>query len=143
MELPVWAFHLAGVIGVYIIGVTWFARREAVKSNKAGLVGASAVMLVSALLTLALPARLAPGTSSPLFPYLLVVLLFLVGFPVYRAIANPSPNLVQAAVKRCLQGLVVFDAVLATIWADWLGLVILLLLVPIHFFYRWRWLYMT
>ncbi|MFL5243371.1 MAG: UbiA family prenyltransferase [Gemmataceae bacterium] len=143
MELPVWGFHLAGIIGLYIIGVTWFASREAVKSNKAGLIGASAVMLASALLALALPARLAPGTSSPLFPYLLVVLLFLVGFPVYRAIANPSPTLVQAAVKRCLLGLVVFDAVLATIWAGWLGLLILLLLVPIHFLNRWRWLYMT
>jgi hypothetical protein len=74
---------------------------------------------------------------------LLIVLLFLVGFPVCGAIANPSPALVQAAVKRSLQGLVVLDAVLATIWAGWLGLFILLLLLPIHFLNRWRWLYMT
>jgi len=143
MDLPPWSLHLAGVVGLYIGGVTWFARREAAESKKAGLLGASLIMLASLLLALTLPARLSPGTSSPLFPYLLVVLLFLVGFPVCRAIADPSPSLVQAAVKRSLQGLVVLDAVLATIWAGWLGLFILLLLLPIHFINRWRWLYMT
>jgi 4-hydroxybenzoate polyprenyltransferase len=143
LNLPPWSFHLAAVVGIYIIGVTWLARREAGVSQKNSLIGAGLTMLASAALALALPARLPPDSSFLLFPYLLVVFLFLVGFPVCRAIASPSPSTVQAAVKRCLQGLVVFDAVLATIWVGWLGLLILLLLLPIHFLNRWRWLYMT
>jgi 4-hydroxybenzoate polyprenyltransferase len=143
LNLPPRSFHLAAVVGLYIIGVTWLARREAGTSQKNSLIGAGLTMLASAALALTLPTRLPSDSSSPLFPYLLVVFLIFVGFPVCRAIASPSPSTVQAAVKRCLQGLVVFDAVLATIWAGWLGLLILLLLLPIHFLNRWRWLYMT
>src|SRR5262249_38298860 len=42
--------HLALVVGVYIAGVTWFARTEARASSQNALRGAAAVMLVSFLL---------------------------------------------------------------------------------------------
>ena len=80
---------------------------------------------------------------SPLFPYLLVALGFLVGIPVGKAVAGPTPPHVQAAVRRALMGLVVLDAVLATAATGTLGLVILLLLVPILLLRRWQWLYAT
>src|SRR5437763_11699912 len=98
-------------------------------------------MLASLLLALPLPGRLPPDTSSPLFPYLLVGLGFLVGIPVCQAIALPTPPRVQAAVKRSLMGLVVLDAVLATAFAGALGLLILVLLLPA--LYLGRWLYST
>jgi 4-hydroxybenzoate polyprenyltransferase len=143
-----WRLPLALVVGLYIVGVTWFARTEARLSSQTALAGAALVMLASLLLALPLPALQAagpdaPGRTSFLFPYLLVALGFLVGLPVSRAIRGPTPPHVQAAVKRALLGLVVLDAVLATALAGAVGLVILVLLVPILYLGRWRWLYAT
>ena len=56
--LPIerWGWLLALVVGVYIVGVTWFARTEARVSNQAALGAAAAVMLAALLLALPLPA---------------------------------------------------------------------------------------
>lgn len=136
--------HLALIVGLYIVGVTWFARTEARVSKQNALRGAAAVMLVSLLLALPLPVFLPDGQhSSLLFPYLLVALGFLVGAPLTRAIANPAPSLVQAAIKRALMALILLDAVLATATAGTIGLVILLLLAPSLYLNRKRWLYAT
>jgi 4-hydroxybenzoate polyprenyltransferase len=125
-----WGIHLALVVGLYIVGVTWFARTEARMSKQSSLTGAAFVMLAALILALPLPAWFEAGRSSLVFPYLLVVLGFLVGLPVSQAISKPAPDVVQAAVKRALMGLVVLDAVLATAVAGEAGLLILLLLLP-------------
>jgi 4-hydroxybenzoate polyprenyltransferase len=138
-----WEPHLAAVVGLYIVGVTWLARKEANVSNPHALAGAAFIMLFSMLLGLSLPARLPPGTGSPIFPYLLVVLGFLVGVPISKAILSPSPARVQGAVRRSLMGLVVLDAVLATGVAGAVGLLILLLLVPVVYLNQRPWLYAT
>jgi 4-hydroxybenzoate polyprenyltransferase len=138
-----WGWLLAFVVGLYIVGVTWFARTEARMSSQAALGGAAGIMLAALLLALPVPALFPAGSASPLFPYLLVALGFLIGIPVGKAIAGPTPPQVQAAVRRSLMGLVVLDAVLATAVAGVLGMVILVLLVPILFLRRWRWLYAT
>src|SRR5262249_6912782 len=82
-----WGLVLALVVGLYIVGVTWFARREAQASNWGELIGASAVMLVALLLALAVPVLGRPASRGDtsdvlvwaqvalgqlLFPYLLV-----------------------------------------------------------------------
>jgi UbiA prenyltransferase family len=138
-----WGWLLALVVGLYIVGVTWFARTEARLSSQAALAGAAGVMLAALLLAVPVPAVPPDGSPSPLFPYLLVALGFLVGIPVGRAISKPTPTRVQAAVRRALSGLILLDAVLATAVAGALGLVILLLLVPIFYLRRWQWLYAT
>lgn len=125
-----WGFHLALVVGLYIVGVTWFARTEARASNQTALASAAVVMLAALLLALALPVHREPGSVWLPYPYLLVGFAFLVGIPVCQAIARPAPPLVQAAVKRAIFGLVVLDAVLATVTAGAVGLVILILLLP-------------
>ena len=129
------------VVGTYIVGVTWFARTEARASSRTALTGAAVVMLVALCLALPVPAPLPPGTASPLFPYLLVALGFLVGVPVVRAINQPVPARVQAAVKRAIFGLIVLDAVLATGLAGTAGLAVLPLLLPA--LYLGRWIYST
>jgi 4-hydroxybenzoate polyprenyltransferase len=123
-------WHLALVVGLYIVGVTWFARTEARASSRAALAQAVVVMLAAWLLALAVPTWLPPDSSSPLFPYLLVALAFLIGLPISWALALPSPSRVQAAVKRAILGLVGLDAVLATAVSGNAGLLILVLLVP-------------
>jgi 4-hydroxybenzoate polyprenyltransferase len=138
-----WGYLLALVVGVYIVGVTWFARTEARLSNQAALAGAAGTMLAALLLAVPVPALFPADSASPLFPYLLVALGFLVGIPVSKAIAGPTPSHVQRAVRRSLMGLVVLDAVLATAVAGTVGLVILVLLVPILLLRRWQWLYAT
>jgi 4-hydroxybenzoate polyprenyltransferase len=142
--------YLALVVGLYIVGVTWFARTEARASRQAALAGAAGVMLASLALVLAAavqeagPRRLAEeGQASPLFPYLLVALGFWLGFPLWRAITAPTPPHVQSAVKRSLMGLILLDTVLATGTAGTVGLALLVLLAPSVYLNRRRWLYAT
>src|SRR5262245_3026569 len=134
-------FHLAAIVGVYIIGVTWFARTEARQSNQRTLMGAATVMLVGLVLALPLPLGLETNTGMLLYPYLLVGLGFLVGLPACQAIAIPTPPKVQAAVKRAIMGLIVLDAVLAMPFAGLWGLLLLGLLLPA--LYLGRWIYST
>jgi 4-hydroxybenzoate polyprenyltransferase len=136
-----WGVHLAAVVGLYIVGVTWFARTEAQISRQSALRAAAGVMFGALALALPLPLWFPRDTSSPVFPYLLVGLGFLVGSPVSQAINRPAPATVQAAVKRAIFGLVVLDATLATAVAGEIGLVLLVLLLPAM--YLGRWIYST
>ncbi|MFN4261213.1 MAG: hypothetical protein ACK4RK_18145, partial [Gemmataceae bacterium] len=138
-----WSLHLALVVGLYIVGVTWFARTEAQRSDPLSLKLAALTMLAALVLALSIPTWFPPGTSSPLFPYLLVVFGFYLGVPIYRATVDPSAKKVQSAVKRCILGLVLLDAVLATAIVGTWGLVILLLLPPAWLLSRSQWLYAT
>ncbi|MFQ3591658.1 MAG: UbiA family prenyltransferase [Gemmataceae bacterium] len=122
--------HLALVMGVYIVGVTWFARGEAGRSKPAVLLASAGVILAALLLALAVPAPFPPDTASPVFPYVLVVLGFVLALPIARAVEDPSPQRVQAAVRRQLLGVIVLDAALASATAGTLGLVVLIWLIP-------------
>ncbi len=128
------ALYLALVVGVYIVGVTWFARTEALASSRRALTGAALVMLAGLALALPVPAILKDGPwsheTSFLYVYLLVAFGVVIGIRVCRAIARPVPERVQRAVKWSVLGLVALDAVLATAAAGTLGLVLLLLLPP-------------
>ncbi len=135
--------HLAAAVGVYIVGVTWLARTEARATSKTSLIGASLVLLSAFALALAVPAYRPADTASVVFPYLLAALGFFIGFPLYRAIAAPTPATVQGAVRRCLMGLIVFDTALATGAAGSVGLVLLVLMVPSVYLNTRRWLYAT
>jgi 4-hydroxybenzoate polyprenyltransferase len=151
--IPWWGFVLAVVVGTYIVGVTWFARKEARVSKQLELSAAALLMLAALPLALFLPVlgtqfgRLDNGGSRflalghILFPYLLVAFGFYIGIPAATAIRNPGPRQVQTAVKRAILGLVVLDAVLATSLAGTTGLLILLLLPPS--LYLGRWVYST
>jgi 4-hydroxybenzoate polyprenyltransferase len=129
--------HIAAVVGIYIVGVTWFARTEEGQSRRGQLVGSACVIALSLVLALVLASRLPPDTGSVLFPYLLVVFGFLIGRPIARAVAVPGSRQVQAAVKRCVLGLVVLDAVLATAFIGSAGLFIVLLLPPALVIGKW------
>lgn len=139
--IPTWGIYLAAVVGLYIVGVTWFARTEARASNQIALQAAAAVIFASLLLAVAIPAASQQFTSSPLFPYLLVVFAAYLAIPIASAIKKPTPERVQPAVKRCVLGLVLLDAVLATAVAGTAGILLTLLLLPA--IYLGKWLYST
>ncbi|MFO0965291.1 MAG: UbiA family prenyltransferase [Gemmataceae bacterium] len=136
-----WGWALAFVVGLYITGVTWFARREAAVSSPAQLVLGASLMLAALVIALMLP-TLAQETDpsfmpSPFFPYLLVAFGFYLALAIFPALQRPQPRLVQAAVKRSILGLILFDAILAGA-VTWLpGVPILLLYIPSYFLGRW------
>ena len=139
--IAAWGVALALVLGVYVTGVTWFARTEAHISNQSMLMVGAAFMLTGLIIALAVPplaerAGLAPHTAVA-FPYMLTAFGCYVGTAVVRAIRRPMPRRVQAAVKRALLGLIVLDAILATAMAGLAGLVLLVLLLPAHLLGRW------
>jgi 4-hydroxybenzoate polyprenyltransferase len=129
--------HLAAVVGLYIVGVTWFARAEARRSDSIQLRRATMVMALALALALPLPLHLPDGIASPLFPLLLVAFGFAIGMPAARAWAKPEPARVQAAVRRAVLGLIVLDAILATAVAGSAGLVLVALLPPALLLGQW------
>jgi 4-hydroxybenzoate polyprenyltransferase len=135
--LEPWGLHAATIVGTYIVGVTWFARTEAGTSRRTMLAGAALLTLLALLMALPLPTWFPPGTSSPLFVYMLVGVGFLVGLPMHQAIMRRTPALVQAAVKRAILCLITLDAALAAAVVGTIGLLILLLLVPASLLGRW------
>jgi 1,4-dihydroxy-2-naphthoate octaprenyltransferase len=120
---------LASWVGLYIVAVTFFARNEERLSSRRLLqisgLGISLLLLSIPLIHLALEARswylAIPGW---------ILLLWLVSGPMQKAIKNPEPSCVQAAVKACILNLIVIDAVLAAGFVGWIGYSILLLLIP-------------
>jgi 4-hydroxybenzoate polyprenyltransferase len=142
---PVWGVLLALVVGTYIAGVTMFARTEAGTSHPTDLTTAAAVIGISLVFALGVPALAQAGaadvSSSILFPYLLVAFAFYLGLAVVPAIRAPAPGRVQSAVKRSLLGLVLLDALLASSLVGVVGLLVALLIVP--GFYLGRWVYST
>ena len=128
--------HIPAIIGVYIVGVTWFARTEETQSQRRQLTLASCVIMAAILGGLSLTAYTEVVSFRP-YPYLIVIFGFIIGMPIAKAIQQPEPKHVQAAVKRCILGLIVFDAVLSTAFVGWPGLLILLLLVPAIGIGRW------
>ena len=141
--MSIWSLHLAFVVGLYVVGVTLFARTEAKVSNQSALQGAALLMFLSLGLALLLPTYKDVGKASVLFPYVLVLFGFFLGIPLVRAISSPTPSRVQTAVKRSLMGLIFLDAILATALAGTWGLLLLLLLIPSFLLNRLRWLYAT
>lgn len=136
-------FAAAGGIGLYIVGVTWFARTEAVESRRLSLLLATAVMLLGFVPLVALP-RL--ETDTVRWTYTIAadrwhlfwgVIAALAGWRCLRAVLQPSPPLVQAAVKHAIMTLIVLDAAAAFPAGGLLTLAILLLVFPMLLLGSW------
>ncbi len=123
-------WHVAGIVGVYIAGVTWFARTEEFAGRPRELVPATAVMLLAVGAVLLLPLHEVPTPANRALPYLVVAYGIVLLVPLRAAILDPRPALVQAGVKRAILGLIALDAVIATHAVGWPGLGILALYLP-------------
>ncbi len=142
-------YTIAAGVGVYIAGVTWFARTEARESRRLHLAAATVVMGAGLALLASFPQWIddqMPAAFVPLFALEIgerwLVLWLLLGLLILRrpvvAIVEPSPLRVQMAVKECILSLVVLDAVAcyAVRGVPWAA-AILLLLIPTMFLGRW------
>lgn len=137
-----WGPHhllVAGGLGLYIVGVTWFAKSEAQESNRAVLTLATVVILAG-IGVLGLFPIYVPDLRREMTQWyiLLAVLAFVVGRRLVVAIGDPSPQTVQVAVKNCLMSLVVLDATAAVVVCQWhQAMLILGLLLPAVVLGRW------
>jgi 4-hydroxybenzoate polyprenyltransferase len=143
LELPApWLICLAW--GIYVMGITWFARHEATTSPRAGLVAGFVLMLTAVGLLMTIPAisRLSLPHTDFSQPWVWPLLLLLVTLPVWRlgwgAIRSCEPNDVQAVIRRALLALIPLDAahVLWFAGLPW-ALAVLALLVPANLLGRW------
>jgi 4-hydroxybenzoate polyprenyltransferase len=138
------AYLQAGIIGIYIIGVTFYAKHEAVLSNRLSLVMASIIIVLALSIGLILPTFIHQENSTPwLYPYLFFLLMARVGKALWNGIAEPTPRNVQTGVVTCLKSLILLDCILAIAIAGWIGLWILVLLIPNLIMNRFKKLYST
>jgi 4-hydroxybenzoate polyprenyltransferase len=127
---------VAGGLGLYVAGVTWFARTEARVSSRLALVCATLVMgggiAVLGLVYRRLPPEV-PVTLRQESTWLL--LLGLLAFTIMRrcaiAVVEPEPRRVQLAVQHAIWSLIMLDAalVLLVCHPSW-AVAIVLLLIP-------------
>lgn len=107
---------VAGGLGVYVVGVTWFARNESRQSDRRHLTLATLVITLGMAMIAWLPRWsdrvIAPIQRSPGLWYLLVGAL---GVVIVRrcvaAIVDPGPSRVKMAVTQCVLSIVMLDAV--------------------------------
>jgi hypothetical protein len=145
-------YLVAAGIGVYIAGVTWFARNEAEpQSHRLQLALATLVMLSGMGLLAWFPQKLPqtvepmdlvrlfqPGVEPQRWSLFWLVLSILVGWRCVRAIVQPYSEFVQEAVRQCLVSLIVLDAAVCAAVRDvpW-AIAILCLMVPMTILGRW------
>ncbi|MCE9528748.1 MAG: UbiA family prenyltransferase [Planctomycetales bacterium] len=135
----------AAGIGLYIVGVTWFAKGEAGRSQILNLLGGMAVMGVGIALigwwgSLLRAQQPNFGGNATFAFWLLLSVMFLVGQRrCLEAVLNPEPQFVQAAIKQCIFSLILFDAAVTTFGTGRVefGVGIALLLAPTMLLGRW------
>jgi 4-hydroxybenzoate polyprenyltransferase len=134
---------VACAMGVYVTGITCFAKGEAESSSRGLLVLGLTIMLGGIALMAALPwfyaVRPVLIRQQPQFAVLLFALL---GFSIVRravgSLVDPQPAYVQATVKHALLSIIVLDAAVALLVAPpWCGFVIAMLLAPAMLLGRW------
>jgi len=133
---------VAAGIGVYIVGVTWFARTEATESARLPLLLATIVMAAGIIVLATLPDFLPPRTllfDSPyLWPGLLAMLFVTILRGALTAVADPSPPRVQALVKHAIMSLILFDAAVTMAMRGGVpALCVLALIIPMQILGRW------
>lgn len=136
-------------VGLYIVGVTWFARTEASASRRGPLVGALMVMLAGIALLAAYPAWASetlprwalPGYAAgqpDRWRLLWIVVAGLVTWRCVWAILDPVPQRVQYAVRQCILSLILLDsAAVLGVQGTEAAVAILFLILPAMFLGRW------
>jgi 4-hydroxybenzoate polyprenyltransferase len=131
--------HVAIAMGVYIAGVTLFARQEAGVSKRLPLVVAIGVVNLGLSLLVAWNSN-APGPpNGQTAIFVLAVVLLTVNRHMFAALFKPDSKRVQTAVRMLLMSYITLDA--AVVWHATASygytLAVLALLVPAFLLGRW------
>jgi 4-hydroxybenzoate polyprenyltransferase len=129
---------VAGCLGVYIAGLTWFARHEAIGDNKADLVGGTAVMNLG-IVGLAAVAYREAGAGRLQVIGLLLFILAVINVRLFKAIRSGDPPDIGAGIRTALLSLVLIDAslVLALTGSVFGAVLTASLLLPASLIRRW------
>ena len=98
-------------LGLYIVGLTWFARQEARTSNRLQLIGAATVVNLGFSVLMAWLYHFG-GEHRQTALFVLTVILFTILRRLVRAITEPSPERVQTAIRVMLLSYLTIDATL-------------------------------
>ena len=132
---------VAAALGLYVAGITWFARTEAVASTRGRLL-ASAAVVNAGVLALAAIAMTYPWRGDPnraIVGILLGLILLAIDGRLLAAIRSPAARNVQSAVKTMIFSLVLLDAtmVLAQSADPWYAAATAALFIPGRLIGRW------
>jgi 4-hydroxybenzoate polyprenyltransferase len=127
-------------LGIYITGVTWFARTEAHLSSRSQLIGATLVVNTGLATLIGWVANW-PGSNRSAVLLALAIVVLTINRRLAAAVVNPLPERVQPAIRTMLLSIIVLDA---TLIAHRLGpagagyaIATVLLLLPAMFLGRW------
>lgn len=132
----------AAGIGLYVTGVTWFARSEATTSQRGQLgLAIGTMMLGIGMLGMVHRLLIQQGTPLVLLEPYWWMLLGMLAVPILRrctiAISDPEPRQVQLAVRHALWSLIMLDAALVLLLHQVLALAIVALLIPTAILGKW------
>jgi len=131
--------HVAIGLGVYVCGLTWFARQEAKTSARPQLISASFV-INAGLATLFGFVLTAPDNSQrETAMFVLAVISVTIVRRLLRAISQPEPARVQTAIKTMLLSLIMLDATLVLFATanPALAIAVAMLMAPAFLLARW------
>lgn len=129
-------------IGVYIMGVTIFARTDARTSSRTRLTAGLIVLMLGIALLAFVPwltARRPPlAVNLPGWYLLWAALALIIGRRCAMAAFEPSPKRVQTAVRHCVHSIIVLDAAVCVGYASsYWGFAVLSLLIPTMLLTLW------
>jgi 4-hydroxybenzoate polyprenyltransferase len=129
-------------IGIYIMGVTIFARTDARISTRTRLTSGLIVLLSGIVLLAAVPwltAERPPlAVIVPGWYLLWAALALIIGRRCMMAVFEPSPKRVQTAVRNCVHSIIVLDAAVCVGYASpYWGFAVLSLLIPTMLLTLW------
>ncbi|GIW96545.1 MAG: hypothetical protein KatS3mg110_4586 [Pirellulaceae bacterium] len=134
---------IAGAIGVYVVGITYFARTEAERSHRATLLGGLCCMASGWLLLAAMPVSFqAHRRLSGAALVCWYVLIVAAAAPLVRRLIlaweEPSPPRVQHAVRLAIWSLLWWDTALLLLYPAnrWAALLVLFLYLPMRWLGR-------
>jgi 4-hydroxybenzoate polyprenyltransferase len=100
---------VAAGLGVYVVGVTLFARTEAVRSRRGPLIAGLVIANVGLSLLLAWVANW-PGAGQETALLMLLVIMLILNRRLVSAVYDPGPAAVQTAVRTMLLSIITLDA---------------------------------
>jgi UbiA prenyltransferase family len=132
---------VASAMGVYVSGVTWFARQEAQRSARGPLAAAAATCHAGIAGLAAIVVTMSDSTAINRWPALVAlgVVTIWIEIRIVSAIREPTPRNVQSGVKRMLLAIVLLDATMiyAKTGDPILALAVGALVVPAAILGRW------
>ena len=153
LGLPFMGPHLMGFgphhvnaalgIGLYITGVTYFARHEAGISRRAALAAAVGLMVLGITVlgwvhrTITEFGAVELTLSEPFWWLLLAMLAMTIVRRCLVAVVRPEPLQVQLAVRHALWSLIMLDAAVVLLVRDLYSLGIVALLIPTMILGKW------